>query len=130
MTTARLDVAVHSYLASHAGLNSLISGSLHRTMAPANYPRPYCVLFRVSRVRGYTHDGYSGLTRYRLQVSCFADTDELAKQVAEQVTAAMEAWPSVNLNVQSCEHVGEQDLYEADAKVYHVPVDFLIVYPV
>jgi hypothetical protein len=126
----RLDHEAHAYLSSYANLTALISSQLYRTKAPAGVSGSYCVLFRVSRVRRYSHDGYSGLTRYRLQISCFAPRDELAKQVAEQVTAAMEAWPSVNPNVQSCEHVGEQDLYESDVDMYHIPVDFLITYPV
>lgn len=120
-----IETALYSRLTTYAPLEALISTRVYAVAPPQDVVLPYCVCSKVSNQRQYSHDGYSSLQRPRIQVSCFATGYLIAKQIAEQVIAALESWPGAD-NVQAAFMENEIDLYEQDTKLYHVPVDFLI----
>lgn len=90
--------------------------------APNGIKPKYIVYEQVSGGRQYTHDGYAGLKRPRVQISCYAKTYEDAKDLATKVTVAMENW------VYTVFQSGESDAFEENTGLYNVPVDFLIWY--
>jgi len=90
--------------------------------APQNVIVPYILYFKTSPSRDYTHDGFSGLHRPRIQISCFANTYGQVKAMAKEVVEAVEAWSPPAFVA------GEQDMFEEDTGLYHVPVDFFIHY--
>jgi len=90
----------------------------------ASVTPPYIVFFVVSENRLYAHDGEVGLSRPRVQVSCFADTYTGAVDLAGEVIAELESWAEVSHAMQD----NEQDLYEEDTGLYHIPLDFFIGY--
>ena len=83
---------------------------------------PYGVVFKVSPGKDYTHDG-SGLSRTRMQCSCFGDTYFAAKTLADEVITAMEAWPDSESNVQAVFLENESDLKD---DLFHVALDFFV----
>lgn len=115
-----LETKLYQMLSTHPGLSILTD--VFPVIAPENTKAPYCVYEQVSGGREYTHQGYAGLKRPRVQISCYGSTYEQAKEVAAQVTAAMENW------VYPCFQAGESDGFEEDVGLYHVPVDFYINY--
>ena len=120
--------ALYSQLSTYAGLIALVSTRTYPGAAPDTVADPYCVFFQVSRRPVYTHQGATGLSEYRMQVSCFAKTYDSVKAIAAQVELAMEAWMAANSNVQACFLDDEQDINEEESEYYHVPLDFLVQY--
>ena len=91
--------------------------------APQGTDTPYIVFFMVSNNRRYSLEGHANLTRTRIQVSCYGSSYQEASDLAEEVTELLEGWEGKYV-VQD----NKQDLYEEEAGVYHVPVDFFIGY--
>jgi hypothetical protein len=119
----------YTRLKTYAGLTALIGTRVYGgDNAPDGVSRPYCVYSQVSAGRKYTHSGYAGIQRPRMQVNCYADTYEEAKEVAAQVTAAMESWPAANVQVGAAFQDNEVDLYDNETGLYVVPVDFILWY--
>jgi hypothetical protein len=115
-------------LTTYAGLTTLVGDRVWAVDTEQGEVAPYCVYSQISGGRRYSHSGYSGLQRPRMQVNCYAKTYEEAKDVAAQVTAALESWPGVNAAVGSAFQQNEIDLFDAETVLYFVPVDFLIWY--
>lgn len=104
----------------------LVGGRVNWPGALQGMATPYLVVAKISSDRDYTHDGYSGLSRPRYQVSVFAPAYVEAKQTAEEVIAAMESWKADGIRFAPV--AGEQDFFVEAAGLYHVPVDFFIHY--
>ena len=118
---------LYGYLSTYAGLTALISTRIYPLVAPQNVTKPYCTYQKISLERKYSHGGYSGLQRPRLQVSCYAETYEQSRAVADQVIAALEAWPGA-ANIQAVFIENEIDLYDPDTGLQYIPVDFFCYY--
>ena len=56
---------------------------------------PYIVYRRVSAARDYTHDGYSSLTRARIQIMPYAETFDEMRDIVEEIDEALEGWDEV-----------------------------------
>lgn len=119
---------LYTRLSSYSGLTALVGTRIYPVAASQTSTMPYCVYQVISRERQYSHQGFSNLERYRVQISCVAADPDVVRDVVTQVIAAMEGWPAANSMVQSCLHDGDFDDFDEDVKVYHVPVDFLIWY--
>ena len=115
-------------LLTYPGLTALIGDRVYAVTADDEATAPYCVYEQVSGGKRYTHGGYAGLQRPRMQVTCYASTYEVAKDISVQVTAAMESWPAASVLVGSAFQQNEIDLYDNDTGLYIVPVDFFITY--
>jgi len=115
-----------SYLLSHTSLISLVGDKIYPSDAPQRVVPPYCTFIRIFSDREYSHDGYSGLEHVDLQLSCFSKTYLQSIQVAKQVTLALEAWPTVNNNVQTALQQGSKDLYADRVELHHCAVEFSI----
>lgn len=114
-------------LYSTAGVQAGVTYAFYRVYgatAPQSVVKPYIVYHKLSPGREYSHDGFSKLSRSRVQISCYGETYGSAKQVAAQVIAAMESWQAGG--VRFAPLAGEQDLFEQDTGLYHVPVDFFV----
>ena len=88
--------------------------------------RPYLAISEVSAPRDYTHDGYSGLTNPRWQISVYGDSYVQARQTAAEVVTAMETWKADG--VRFAPAMNKIDLHEEDTGLYHVAVDTIIYY--
>lgn len=117
-----------SHLSAYTGLATLIKKRIYPIRAPQGMKDAHCVYTIIGDQRQYSHNGFSGLEEARIQISIYATTSPLAEQIKEQVIAAMEAWPAVNIKVQSCFQDNDQDKYISDVELIHLPVDFLIQY--
>lgn len=127
-----IETDLYSYLSTHAGLASLIGIRIYPVQSPQKVACPYCVYFKVSPGRSYTHQGHSPPDRPRMQVSCFGNTYASAKAVAAQVIAAMEAWPAANSSVQAVLLDDEFDMEDnaemGQTGIYHAVTDWIVWY--
>lgn len=130
-----VETDLYGHLSTYAGLTPLTGTRIYPMKAPPGTASPYCTYQVVSDLRQYSHAGYSGLSRYRVQVSCFANDTKAGapgypsvKAVAAQVLAAMEAWHSSNPKVQSCLLDGDHDEFEESVSACHIPLDFIVWY--
>ncbi len=87
---------------------------------------PYLTVRKISEVKDYTHDGPSGLSALRFQVSVFGKNYVDAKRAAVDVKTAMDSWRADGIKFAPLEN--ETDLYEESTKLYHIPLDFFIQY--
>ena len=85
---------------------------------------PYIVFFVVSDDRLYAHDGAVGLSRPRVQVSCFDNSYKGVADLANEVKTQLESWGDVSYAMQDT----QQDLYEEDTEIYHIPLSFFVGY--
>lgn len=122
-----IETELYTYLSTYAGLTALVSTRIYPLVAPQKIQEPYCTFQKISSSRQYSHGGYSGLQRPRMQVTCYAPTYEAAKAISVQVIAAVEAWPGA-ANIQATFVENETDLYNPDTELYQVPVDFFCYY--
>lgn len=107
-------------------LNALIGGRIYALYAPDKIDTPYCEFSQISSNRKYTHGGYAGAKRTRIQVNCYAKTYEVAKNVAAQVTSALETWSKAEIGAVFQEN--EVDMFDSNTGLFFVPVDFIIWY--
>lgn len=104
-----------------------VSNRVYPLKAPDTPTPPYIVVTRVSNVRLMSQQGYTGASRIRWQVSVF-DTDYTrCRAAADSVVTALEAWAGVEATVGYALHAGETELYEPDTKIYHIPVDVMVL---
>lgn len=118
---------LYSYLSTYAGLVALVDTRIYPLVGPQKVTAPYCTYQKISPGRMYSHSGFSGLSKPRMQVSCYGSTYAQVKAVAAQVIAAVEAWPGAS-NIQAAFVENELDMYDPETGLYHVPVDFFVQY--
>jgi len=116
----------YTRLSTYPGLTALVSDRIWPNEAEQGVKNPYCVYSQVSGGRRYSHSGYSNLQRPRMQVNCYADTYEMAKDIATLVTEAIESWFSVKTGGNRQQN--EIDLIDPATGFHVVVVDFFIWY--
>jgi len=105
---------------------SAVGERVYFGVATQGVARPYLVVSKVSDVREYSHDGYSGIRRPRYQLSVYGDAYVQAKVAAEEVIEAMEGWQADGIRFAPV--AGVMDMFEEDTGLHHVPVDVFIHY--
>jgi hypothetical protein len=87
--------------------------------------------WRLQRIRGsptVSHDGDTGMETALLQVSCFAKTYKEVKELAESIKAVCSGYSGLMGSIPARIFIkNETDLYEPDAKLFHVALDMEIV---
>jgi hypothetical protein len=114
-------------LSGDEAIFALVDHRIFPAVAPPETIRPYCVYLLINKVQIYSHSGCSALSQFDVQISCYGDSYELAKQVAVAVSQALESWAGSE-KIQSAFQIKEQDLYEKETQSYQVQVVFSIIY--
>jgi len=129
-----LEESLYAYLKAYAGLSALVGSRIYPLILPQPPTLPAVTYFKVSLVNKRTLASPSNvLKQVRVQFSCWADTYSEAKSVAAQVKLALqdfrgEMGGAGGVQVLDGNIINEQDLYETDTGIYHVPVDVLIMH--
>ena len=96
-----IEEAVYSRLTTFAGLAALISTRAYPLIVPVDVTLPAVAYQTISVNPQWSHDGPSGLTQTRVQISTVAADYETAKRVDQQVRAAFNAVAfTINLGTQ------------------------------
>lgn len=115
----------------------LAGGRVHAYKLPQNPVFPCLSYIEVSHVPDNTHDGYSGLTVSRYQVSSWTagsksgGTDYAgAKALAAEVETVLNAFRGLMgaTQVDSCLAAGGIELYEPEPDIWQVVRDFVLGY--
>ena len=132
---AVLEVGLISYLEGYAGLSALISTRIYHMMKPQSVVYP-CVTFqRIDTPRIHTMDssGATGtLARPRIQFDAWADTYTAAKNITDQLRAALNGkrgsigTAPYAVTIRSALVDGEAPSYDTLVSMYRSRSDFII----
>src|SRR5690606_6509513 len=117
----------HGLLASPAVAAPVGTRILHHGDRPDDGPEaalPAITYQRVSNRRLTSHQGSSGASLPLVQLSCWAKTWSEVRAVAAAVRRALDGWVDYSTEppIHGVTIEGDLDEYDADAKVYHVPL--------
>jgi len=117
---------LRTFLLTHKSLTDLIGQRLYPGWLPEKPAMPSVAYLEVSGVRFHNID----VAYPRFQFSCFSNRYVEAKQVATEITKALQRFKGDigGTRVIQCVHEGTYEQYEQDTKLYHVSVDFKIIY--
>jgi hypothetical protein len=104
----------------------LVSNRVEFVDAPAKTLRPYITFAEIVPGRVYTHDGYAKISRIGYRFNVFADDYVTAKETAQELIEAMEAWYADG--IQGAFLATKNDLKLSDTSLYHVAMTFMINY--
>ncbi len=109
---------------------SSVSARVYALEAPQGAVAPYLVVQKISAPRSHTHQGADGLVVARFQFTCVATTYKGAKDVAEELRAALDgkAVTMGTTEVSAAFYDDEIDDQDPDAKLYWVQADYLLHY--
>jgi hypothetical protein len=128
-----IEKAFASLLRNEAGV---AQDRVHLGTAPAGATMPFASFQVVSESERWpTLNGVSGLGHPRVQVDCYGKTFREAKELSEQIRAAIDGYRGTQAGVaiDSCMKAGEQYLPEPDRSntdtlLHRVSVDYSIIY--
>lgn len=125
--------ALLKHLQAQTALAALVGERIYYVNAPQDVQTPYVVFFKVSATRVRSLTASSHLVNARFQFSVFSETYYEAKQIAEQIQLALQDKNNEIIGGDngvrvSIQYDNEQDLYESESGLYHIPVEYLIDY--
>lgn len=125
--------ALLKHLLAQAALSALVGERIYYVNAPQDVRTPYIVFFKVSATRERSLTGTSHFVNSRFQFSIFSETYYEAKQIAGQIQLALQDKNNEIIGGDngvrvSIQYDNEQDLYESESGLYHIPVEYLIDY--
>ncbi len=125
-----VEKAIIATLKASAGLTVLVSTRIYGVTAPQGVTAPYVTLFRVSAERPSAMGDDIGIVRARVQVNSWGATYESAKNVCDQVRAALQRFSGVSASITVLDTflLSEQDLHEPDVPIYHVAQDYEAIF--
>lgn len=121
-----LSTALRAYLLSRPEIRNLIGTRIYPGWIPENAPMPSVAYLEVSGVRH--HDIDVAFPRY--QFSCFSTRYLEAKEIADEIRKALQRYKGdiSGTRVIQGVHEGTFEQYERDTGIYHVAIDFKIIY--
>lgn len=127
-----IEAAVYDRLTTFAGLTALISTRTYAQILPTTPTPPACTytVISTSIIGGMGSD--AAIERARIQVTAWAETYEDAKNVSQQIRAALQRYRGTHAGteIKALFLDNESDGYEPDTGYYRVDHDFDIVYGV
>ncbi len=106
----------------------LVNNRVYARYAKKGVAVPYIVFFTASNKKFYSHDGLSNLSRPRVQISCYANSNDDVLAVVAQVNNTMDVWHLAERSVQRAFHENEVNLYDERAGLWHIPLDYFVWY--
>lgn len=92
--------------------------------------KPYLVVTKVSAPRYHTHEGAAGLVDCLMQISIFADGYIETKNIAAEIQNALQGFSGTMgaVEVGGAFYQNEVDNYETETDIFHLAVDYKILY--
>lgn len=130
------EIAVFDRLSNFAGLTALVSNRIFPNIIPPKKAMPAVTYQLITYQPTLAMGSNAGVSRSRIQVSCFgrgsgsASAYASAKGVRDQVVAALDRFRGTagGVVVQAIYILNEVDLYDDNAKVDGVAIDFDVVF--
>lgn len=122
----RITEAIRERLMGHAALSGLVGERIHALHLPQGPILPAVTYQRISTPRVYSQDGYSGLAHPRWQFDAWAESYDMAYDVAEALVSAVNDMASDDLDIYAATVENQSDGYEPDTGLYRQSVDAII----
>jgi hypothetical protein len=103
-------------------LSALVSGRIYPLTAPDSPVTPYIVYHNIANTPENTLADGVPINNSRIQVDCYDKTYSAVKTLAASVISSMSVAPFTNIATLN------QDIYEAEVKLFRVQQDFSIWY--
>ncbi len=98
MSDETIEAAIVSALINEATISAIVSARVYPMTAPQGTALPYIVYQQISAVRDHTMDGPSGYTDSRYQLTCWAVSYKLGKQLFEAVRKFFDGFHATVIN--------------------------------
>lgn len=125
-----IDELLYQRLKNNAGVSQIVvSGSttrIYHIQLPQSPTFPAVSLQRVSSGgRGLSHNGHTQSARPTFQVTCFAQSAKVMRELANAVIAALHGWSDAGSNprVFSAEVINDTDLSDTETGVFMTAID-------
>lgn len=118
--------ALSAYLKAYAGLLALVKSRVYPILGRQKGEAPYIVWSIDDDDRSYSHDGFSGASETRVELSCYAATVDAAKAVAVQAVLALEAWSDSDTAIGAAFQETASDFWDDEAELFYVQVQFKV----
>lgn len=134
---ATIEESIYSRLSGFAGLTALVSTRIYANQLPQNATLPAVTYSRISALRPSAMGEDTDIVKARFQFDCWCDqlssgsspAYEVARNVREQVRAAMQRWGQTSpVLVWDSFIISEVDLFEEDVEMHHLVIDVEINY--
>ena len=127
------ETAIVAYLAASGRVTALVSSRIYPVMAPADGALPSVVYQRISGPRELLHDGPSGQSEARLQLSVTAERYATCKEVIQALRMALDgqkgrAPDAETTRVLEIGVENEQDGWNVNTERYTVRLDVYVRY--
>lgn len=125
---AVVEEALFTRLSGFAGLTALIAARIYPVVLPQDVVLPAVSYRRLSGPRSSAMGSDPGLAHPRFEVNAWAREYLAAKNVKEQIRAALQRWRGTVSGVEIIDTfiLDERDLYEPTTLMYQLPVDVQI----
>lgn len=117
---------IYTRLINHSGVIGIVASRIYPLTLPQNTAYPALTYFKVSDVPEHAMGADADIKTTRIQVSCWADTYNVAKALEAQVKLALSRYRSGY--IKDCFLEGSIDLYDSGEGIYQIPVDFIVFY--
>ena len=125
---AVVEEALFTRLSGFAGLTALVAARIYPVMLPQDVVLPAVSYRRIAGSRTSAMGSDTGLAHPRFEVNAWSQDYLTAKQVKEQLRAALQRWRGTVSGVEILDTfiLGERDDYEPTTLTYQIPLDVQI----
>lgn len=140
MSVADIRVGLRARLLGDSGITAIVGSGSSARIFPIKLPQgqknPSIVYSRISGLGDHHMQGASGLSRPRIQIDCWAQSADVAAQLADLVKERIDGFrgsvlwgensPEEAIDIQGIFFDSEREDYDGDAQLYRVGRDYFI----
>jgi hypothetical protein len=124
-----LEEGIYTLLVNDSGVSALVVDRVFPVQAPEGAPAPLIVFLGVSIVPVTGVSGQNKLTKKRMQFDCYGQTYSDAKKLEKAINHVLINYQgtlgdSDSTYVNGIQALLSQDLFDSDANLYRVSLDF------
>lgn len=129
MTLVDLRPGLRTYLLADGAISSAVGGErVYSLVLPQGQKLPSIVYSKISNIGDHHMQGPSGLARPRMQIDCYALTQDAAVELAQMVKERMDGFQGDmdTVNVLGVFFDLDRDLYDDPSGLFRVSQDYLV----
>lgn len=126
MSLTDIHEAIRSLLIADTAVHALVGARIYPIHMPLEANLPAITIHEISGPEDYV-TGH-GFPRY--QISCWSTSFSAAKAIKDAVKSCLNRYRGIvsGIDIHNISFLNSEDLYEEEVRLYHIPMDFQIVY--
>lgn len=118
--------AIVALLVADTAVSALVSSRVYPVRMPINATYPAISIHEISG----NEDHVTGHRHNRFQVSCWSTSFAQVQALKEAVIDCLQRFKGIasGNKIKQISFEGSMDLYEEETKIYHIPIDFLVIH--